>query len=86
MAETIPTDLKAAYAAEAKTEKAYDKEKVKGVKLTDKAALQGVDTNEAKVLYLNARGERRRLERDYEIGEWAPSGVPPIQVGSGADV
>lgn len=85
MADTIPDDLKAAYAAETKAEKGWGKEKAKDVKLTEKAALQAVDTNEAKVLYIDARSERRRLEREYEIGEWAPSGVPPTLVGRVAD-
>ena len=80
-AVVIPDDLMSAYKTEQKAEDKVAVQRAKSVKLrTD------LDTSQAKVRELNVpyeatRETRRTLEREYGIGEYAFSGIPPTTIG-----
>lgn len=79
MAE-IPEDLQAAYDAEAAAEAAVVELRSEIVELVNAKAVVKGKLKEAEGPYFDARDTRRSLERQYGIGEWAPSGVPAATV------
>ncbi len=81
MAETIPDDLKSAYAAEAKAEKAVGVERAKSVKLRAAYDEQQAKVQKVRTPFEATRATRRTLERDYGIGEYADSGIEPTTIG-----
>ena len=81
MAEKIPDDLKAAYAVEKKLEATVKKERAKSVTARSKLDKQNQVVGFAKLDYVEAREVVRELERGYDLGEWAPSNVPPTVIG-----
>ena len=81
MTEPIPVALKAAYTKQKATEKTVTKERAKSVTIRTKLAEQNEIVATAHDLFIVARQDVRTLERQYNIGEWAPSDIPPLIVG-----
>ena len=77
----IPDDLKSAYAAEAKAEKAVAVERAKSVKLHAAYVEQQAKVQKVRTPFEATRATRRTLERDYGIGEYADSGIEPQTIG-----
>ena len=77
----IPDDLQSAYTAEQIAEDKVAVQRAKSVKLRI-----DLDTSQEKVRELNipfeaTRATRRALEREYDIGEWASSGIEATTIG-----
>ena len=81
MASTIPADLKDAYAKLKKAEGTVTKERAKAVTISGKLADQKEVVAVAHDIFVVAREDVRTLERAYDIGDWAPSDVPPTVIG-----
>lgn len=80
MAE-LPDDLKAAYAAEDKAEKAVAVERAKSVKLRAAYDEQQAKVRKVRTPFEATRATRRTLEREYGIGEYADSGISATTIG-----
>ena len=81
MAEKIPDDLKAAYAVQKKLATTVKKERAKSVTIRTKLDEQNQVVGFADLDYVEAREVVRGLERDYDLGEWASTDVPPNLIG-----
>ena len=81
MAEKIPADLKEAYAAEKKARGEAARKRAKSIRQREMLDEANVATRETQDAYLVAREEVRRLERQYDIGEWTSTDVPPTVIG-----
>jgi hypothetical protein len=81
MATKIPDDLKAAYVAEKKMAAVVKRERAKSVTLRTKLDQQNQLVGFADLDYVEAREVVRTLERTHDIGDWAPSDIPPTVIG-----
>ena len=81
MADNIPDDLKAAYAAEAKAEAKVLMARAKSVTLRASLDEQQAKVQEARTPFEATRATRRTLEREYGIGEYADSGIESSTIG-----
>ncbi len=77
----IPDDLKAAYAAEDKAQKALVVERAKSVQLRATYDEQQAKVRKARVPFEATRATRRALEQEYGIGEYAASVAPTQTIG-----
>ena len=77
----IPDDLAAAYAAEQKAEEKLAEERAASVEFRAAFDEAQAKVREAKIPFESTRATRRTLEREYGIGEWAASGIPPTTIG-----
>ena len=81
MADKVPDDLKAAYAAEQKAQTALAGERAKSVKLRAAYDEQQAKVRKARTPFEATRATRRTLEREYGIGEYADSGIAATTIG-----